>query len=200
MFSDVVGYTALMGENEVNALALLQKYHQIQKSLIEKHKGTFVKDIGDGLLAYFPNADSAAQCCHAIQQQVREVSNVKIRIGLNHADIILENDDIFGDGVNIASRIEALADPGGIYFSEEVATAMSESLRRNAVVMGKAKLKNVKTPVMVYALQGEGLPIPSKSRFQELANPKRKLAAIPALVIFLGSDLSRHCDRNKLFR
>ncbi len=185
MFSDVVGYTAMMGDNETAALTLLQRNHQIQKSLIEKYNGTFVKEIGDGLLAYFPSADQAALCSSEIQKQVAEDSGHKVRIGLNLAEIILEKDDIFGDGVNIASRIEALADPGGIFFSEQVASALSESVRMNSVPMGRAKLKNVKIPVMIFALQGAHLPIPSRRRFQELANPKRKLAAAPALFIFL---------------
>jgi hypothetical protein len=164
---------------------MLQKNHQIQKTLIEKFGGTFVKGIGDGLLAYFPTADSAVTCCYEIQKQVSKASELKVRIGLNQAEIIIENDDIFGDGVNIASRIEPLADPGGIYFSEQVAVSLSESIRKDCVAMGKAKLKNVKSPVMIFALQGENLPMVSRRRFQSLANPKKKLAIVPALLLFL---------------
>lgn len=185
MFSDVVGYTAMMGEDEATALTMLQKNHQMQKSLIAKYNGNFVKEIGDGMLAYFPTADGAALCSCEIQKKTVEASVLKVRIGLNLAEIIIENDDIFGDGVNIASRIEALADPGGIYFSEHVANSLSASIRTNSILMGKAKLKNVKTPVLIFAFQGDNLPVPSKRRFQDLANPKRKLAAGPALFIFL---------------
>ena len=185
MFSDVVGYTAMMGDDEAAALSKLQRNHQIQKTLIETFGGTFVKGIGDGLLAYFPTVDSAVTCCYEIQKQVSKASELKVRIGLNQAEIIIENNDIFGDGVNIASRIEALADPGGIYFSKQVAVSLSESIRKDCVAMGKAKLKNVKLPVMIFALQGERLPMVSRRRFQSLANPKKKLAIVPALLLFL---------------
>ncbi len=185
MFSDVVGYTAMMGDDEAAALSMLQKNHHVQKTLIEKFGGTFVKGIGDGLLAYFPTADNAVTCCYEIQKQVSKASELKVRIGLNQAEIIIENDDIFGDGVNIASRIESLADPGGIYFSDQVAVSLSESIRKDCVAMGKAKLKNVKSPVMIFALQGESLPMVSRRRFQSLANPKKKLAIVPALLLFL---------------
>ncbi|HMG93832.1 MAG TPA: SUMF1/EgtB/PvdO family nonheme iron enzyme [Chryseolinea sp.] len=186
MFSDVVGYTAMMGDDEAAALSRLQENHRIQKNLIEKFSGTFVKEIGDGLLAYFPTADSAVLCCYEIQKHVNTGTGLRVRIGLNQAEIIIDNNDIFGDGVNIASRIEALADPGGIYFSEHVAESLSESIRKDCVQMGKAKLKNVKTPVMIFALQGESLPLPSKRRFQSLANPKKKLAIVPALLLFVA--------------
>ncbi|HEX6890865.1 MAG TPA: SUMF1/EgtB/PvdO family nonheme iron enzyme [Chryseolinea sp.] len=186
MFSDVVGYTAMMGEDESEALLKLQENHRVQKTLLEKFGGTFVKEIGDGLLAYFPTADSAVLCCCEIQKQVNAGVGLKVRIGLNQAEIIIENNDIFGDGVNIASRIEALADPGGIYFSESVATSLSESIRKDCVKMGMAKLKNVKAPVMIFALQGESLPLPSKRRFQALANPRKKLALVPALLLFVA--------------
>jgi class 3 adenylate cyclase len=186
MFSDVVGYTAMMGNDEAAALALLQKNHNIQKKLIEKFGGIFVKEIGDGMLAYFLMAESAVNCCYEIQKETNDGSPLKVRIGLNQAEIIIENNDIFGDGVNIASRIEPLADPGGIYFSESVASSLPEKLRARSIAMGKAKLKNVKVPVMIYALEGDNLPVPSKRRFQQLANPRKKLALIPALLVFVA--------------
>lgn len=185
MFSDVVGYTAMMSEDEVAVLTLLQRNHEIQKSLVEKYSGTFVKEIGDGLLAYFSTADDAVLCSHEIQKTTAAESVLKVRIGLNQAEIIIEKDDIFGDGVNIASRIEALAEPGGVYFSEQVVNSLSEPVRLNTVPMGSAKLKNVKSPIMIFALQGDNLPIPSKKRFQELARPRKKWAIVPALLVFL---------------
>lgn len=186
MFSDVVGYTAMMGNDEAAALAKLKENHDIQKNLINKFGGTFVKEIGDGLLAHFPTADSAVSCCYEIQKQINAGDDLKVRIGLNQAEIILEDNDIFGDGVNIASRIEPLADPGGIYFSELVMLSLSESIRKDCVQMGRAKLKNVKTPVMIFALQRECLAHPSNKRFQTLANPRKKLAVVPALLMFVA--------------
>ena len=186
MFSDVVGYTAMMGNNEAAALSKLHAVQAIQKNLIASFSGTFVKEIGDGLLAYFSTADNAISCCHKIQKKIHTESELKVRIGLNQAEIIIEDGDIFGDGVNIASRIEALADPGGIYFSEQVTVSLPESFKQRCMPMGMAKLKNVKSPVMIYALQGDALTPPSKRRFQLIANPKKKLALIPALLVFLA--------------
>jgi class 3 adenylate cyclase/dienelactone hydrolase len=185
MFSDVVGYTAMMGDDEAAALLKLHENHRIQKSLIEKYKGTFVKGIGDGLLAYFSTSDNAVSCCYQIQKHVNAAGGLKVRIGLNQAEIIIEDGDIFGDGVNIASRIEALADPGGIYFSEQVVASLSEAIQKDCMQMGKARLKNVKSAVMIFALHRESLPLPSKRRFQSLANPKKKLAIVPALLLFV---------------
>jgi len=185
MFSDVVGYTAMMGADEAAALIKVQQNHHTQKTLIEKFGGTFVKEIGDGLLAYFPTSESALSCCYEIQKQAKNVAEIKIRIGLNQAEIIIENNDIFGDGVNIASRIESLADPGGVYFSDSVASSLPDQTGIKYTPMGKAKLKNVKIPVMIFALEGDHLPVPSKRRFQQLAHPRKKLAVIPSLVVFL---------------
>ena len=183
MFTDVVGYTAMMGADEELALKLLQQNHKVQKSLIEKHQGTFIKELGDGFLAYFASADSAVQCSLEIQEKAKEQGDVSVRIGLHWAEIILEDGDIYGDGVNIASRIEGLAEPGGIYMS----TAINDHLDSEEIdtkLLGPAKLKNVREQVTIYALQGEGLPEPSLKRFNELANPKRKFAVLPTTIAF----------------
>ena len=185
MFSDVVGYTAMMGKDETSTLKKVQEAHHIQKALIKEFQGNFVKEIGDGLMAYFESPDKAIQCCIDIQKSISQKEDLQIRIGLHRAKILIENDDIFGDGVNIASRIEPLADPGGIYVSSQVIESMAEDTGIDKVLMGNAKLKNVKDKIEIYAIQGEGLTIPSKSRFQKLTNPRRKLALVPSITIFL---------------
>ena len=185
MFTDVVGYTAMMGADEELTLKLLQQNHKTQKSLIEKHRGNFVKDLGDGMLAYFESADEAVQCCIEIQDRTKEQGDVSVRIGLHWAEIILEDGDIYGDGVNIASRIEGLADPEGIYLSAAINDNI-DSREFDTQLLGPAKLKNVREKVIIYALQGEGLPEPSLKRFNELANPKRKFAALPTTIAFLA--------------
>ncbi|MCK5469257.1 MAG: SUMF1/EgtB/PvdO family nonheme iron enzyme, partial [Cyclobacteriaceae bacterium] len=184
MFTDIVGFTALMGEDETDTLKLLQQSHKIQKTLIEKHHGKFVKEIGDGMLAYFESADEAVLCSIGIQKQLQDGSDATIRIGLHWAEIILEDNDIYGDGVNIASRIEPLADPGGIYISETVQSSLDREISTKN--LGSAKLKNVREPVIIYAIQGEGIPLPSMKRFNKLANPKKKFAILPTVFAFLA--------------
>ena len=185
MFSDIVGYTALMGKDEVKTLDLLHQIHSIQKPLIKKYQGIFVKEIGDGMLAYFVDPEKAVQCCLEIQKNLSDNSDVDLRIGLHWAEIIIEDGDIYGDGVNIASRIESLADPGGIYISEALHDALGDEAHFERKLLGPAKLKNVKDRVIIYAIQGNGLPAPSLKRFQTLANPRKKFAIVPTIIAFL---------------
>jgi eukaryotic-like serine/threonine-protein kinase len=184
MFTDVVGYTAMMGDDEDLTLKLLQQNHQMQKSLIEAHQGTFVKELGDGILAYFRSADEAVQCSLEIQEKTKAQDDVTVRIGLHWAEIILADGDIYGDGVNIASRIEGLAEPGGIYMSAFINNQLDAGAFETRL-MGVAKLKNVKEKTDVYALLVDGLPEPSSKRFNELANPKKKFAILPTAIAFL---------------
>ncbi len=185
MFTDIVGYTALMGKDEKKTLDLLHQYHHIQKSILKKHNGIFVKEIGDGMLAYFTEAKKALECSIEIQKNLSETSDANIRIGLHWAEIFIEEDDIYGDGVNIASRIESLADPGGIYISESLHHALEDEGLTNRQLLGSAKLKNVQEKIIIYAVQGDPLPVPSLKRFQALANPKKKLAVVPTVIAFL---------------
>jgi class 3 adenylate cyclase len=186
MFTDIVGYTALMGTDEAETLKLLQQNHKVQKSLIIKYHGKFVKELGDGILAYFGSAHEAVRCSIEIQEQTKYKSEVDVRIGLHWAEIILADDDIYGDGVNIAARIEALTDPGAINISEAMQNALAEDMGFGTKHLGSAKLKNVKEAIIIYAIQGEGLPEPSMKRFNELANPKKKFAVLPTVMAFLA--------------
>ena len=120
MFTDIVGYTVLMGNDEKKAFETLAKNRHLQKPLIEEHEGTFIKELGDGVLASFQTATDAVLCGSAIQKSCSQIPDLKLRIGIHMGEVIFENDDVFGDGVNIASRIQALASPGGIYSSEAV--------------------------------------------------------------------------------
>ena len=105
MFSDIVGYTSLMGRNEEKALKLLQANRQIHNTCIEKYNGKLIKELGDGMLARFDSAYDAVRCAISIQEEARTDFKGQLRIGLHIGDILVENNDIFGDGVNIASRI-----------------------------------------------------------------------------------------------
>ncbi|MCK5103508.1 MAG: adenylate/guanylate cyclase domain-containing protein, partial [Cyclobacteriaceae bacterium] len=123
MFTDIVGYTALMGEDEDSAYQLLQKNRQIQQPVINKHGGNWLKEMGDGNLASFSSAIDAVNCAKEIQQ-LSSKSDITLRIGIHVGDVTMEENDVIGDVVNIASRIESMADPGGIYISESVQKAV----------------------------------------------------------------------------
>jgi len=120
MFTDIVGYTALMGEDEKKAFRLLDKNREIQRPIIEQFKGRWIKEIGDGILASFHTVSDAVFCAIAIQQGCEKIPDLKLRIGIHLGEVIFQNHDVFGDGVNIASRLQALAPIGGILVSESV--------------------------------------------------------------------------------
>ena len=120
MFTDIVGYTALMGEDSGKALELVRVNKGIQLPLVEKHKGKWVKEIGDGSLSYFGSASDAVNCAIEIQETARANFDAKLRIGIHLGDVTIENDDVYGDGVNVASRLESLADPAESIFQTQL--------------------------------------------------------------------------------
>ena len=124
MFTDIVGYTALMGKDSAKALELVRISKEIQKPLVEKHHGQWLKEMGDGALAKFNTALDAVNCSIEIQEIARGKLDAKLRIGLHLGDITIENNDVYGDGVNVASRLESIADPGGIYISDAIEKAI----------------------------------------------------------------------------
>src|SRR4051794_36276169 len=112
MFTDIVGYTALMGNDEHKAFSLLHRSREIQQPIIEKNGGRWIKEMGDGILASFDTATSAVQSAMQIIHACNAVPNLDLRIGIHLGDVVFENNDVFGDGVNIASRLIQQAKPG----------------------------------------------------------------------------------------
>jgi len=167
-FTDIVGYTALMGSDEDKAFEILRKNREIHIKFIEKFNGTLIKEMGDGMLAQFDSAADSVHCAIDIQKQASKVLDAKVRIGIHLGDITVENHDVFGDGVNIASRLQSIADPGGIYISE----ALQKSIRAKSSIqtkyLGELNLKNVDFQFRTYAVQGDGLPVPTSAKIKSL--------------------------------
>src|SRR6516225_11355982 len=109
MFTDIVGYTALMGEDESKAFDLLRRNRELQRPLIKQFNGKWIKELGDGVLASFQLVTDAVSCAMNIQQSCNSVPDLKLRIGIHLGEVVFEDDDVFGDGVNIASRLQTLA-------------------------------------------------------------------------------------------
>jgi class 3 adenylate cyclase len=162
--TDVVGYSRLMSVDERGTLAQMTAHlDEIFKPAITEHRGHVVKTTGDGLLAEFPSAVEAVECAGQIQTSMAERTKddpeerrVVFRIGINVGDIITQDGDIFGDGVNVASRIEALADPGGVFISKSVSDNIAGNIDIPLEDLGDHKFKNIPRPVHVFRLLFDG--------------------------------------------
>lgn len=193
MFTDLMGYTALMEKNESKALELVKQNRDLHQISILKHNGQLVKELGDGYMATFDHVLDALSCAREIQEKAKTREfEIPVRIGIHYGDITIENEDIFGHGVNMASRIQSIADPGGIYISESIYELIEDEEDIETQYMGAVPLKNIKEPVPVYALKGEGLPSPGKRRIDAII--KRSLyrryysyAAVAALLIVISA-------------
>ncbi len=156
MFTDIVGYTALMGEDEQKAFELLKKNRQVQRPIIEKFGGRWLKEIGDGVMTSFSTVSDAVYCAKEIQITCQDHPDLNLRIGIHQGEVVFEGDDVFGDGVNIASRLESIAPAGGIYISEPVFRNVENKKNIDADYIGEKELKNVKHPVKIFQVIIEG--------------------------------------------
>jgi TolB-like protein len=150
MFTDIVGYTALMGRDEQKAFEFLNKNRQIQKPIIEAHNGRWIKELGDGVMASFQTVSDAVNAAIKIQEACTAANDFQLRIGIHLGEVVFENNDVFGDGVNIAARIQAAANPGTIYISEMVNQIISNKRDIHTRFAGEEHLKNVKDPVRLH--------------------------------------------------
>ena len=164
--ADVAGYSRLMGRDESGTLALLKAHRrELVDRLVAEHAGRIVKSTGDGLLLEFPSVVDAVRCAVAVQDGmakrnagIADDDRIQFRIGINVGDVIVEGDDIFGDGVNVAARIEALADPGGICVSDRVHDDVRGRLEADFADSGEQALKNIAEPVRVWRWTGGSRP------------------------------------------
>ncbi len=150
MFTDIVGYTALMGKDEHAAYQLLKRNRGVQKPLIQKYGGKWLKEMGDGVLASFDTVTDAVNCAIQIQSVCKKADGLTLRIGIHLGEVIVDKGDVFGDGVNIASRLEQLAPAGGIFISESVYNNIKNRKDIHAEFVREENLKNVDHPVRIF--------------------------------------------------
>lgn len=162
MFTDIVGYTALMGNDEQKAFELIRKNREIQKPIIEQYNGRWIKELGDGVMSSFNTVSDAVNAAMKIQEACNLAGVFKLKIGIHQGEVMLEDNDIFGDAVNLASRIETLGVPGSILFSKKVADEIRNKTEFQVVSVGNFEFKNVNEPIEVFALSNPGLVIPRK--------------------------------------
>ena len=164
--ADVVGYSRMMATDEAGTLARLRTARRdVVDPLMAEFKGRVFKVMGDGLLAEFPSAVQALRCAIAIQERLREDDGLQVRIGLHQGDVIAEGGDLLGDGVNVAARLETIAEPGGICISGRVRGDAAGKMPLDVEDIGTPPLKNITQPVHVFRVRLDGrLRITSCSR------------------------------------
>lgn len=181
MFTDIVGYTALMGEDEQKAFEILGKNRQLQKSLIEQYNGKWIKELGDGVLASFSNVSEAVNAAIKIQEACNLTKDFLLRIGIHQGEVVFEQEDVFGDAVNIAARIQALASIGGIWISESVYNNISNKKEFKTRFVRAETLKNVKEPVKIYEVITQHILAEQPSLMQQLKKKhfEKSIAVLP---------------------
>ena len=177
MFTDLAGYTAMMQEDEVNAKGLRDRHRKILEKEISQHDGQILQYYGDGALSVFSSTISAASSAVSIQK-ASITDQIPLRIGIHTGDVVIEDDGVYGDGVNIASRIESFATSGSVMISDKVFDDIKNHPSFAPSLMGEFELKNVKRPVEVYALTNDGLIVPQRTELKGKVKERIKSIAV----------------------
>src|SRR5215472_10505569 len=191
--ADVHGYSRLMGEDEEGTIRNLSAHRRTIDALIEQHHGRFVNSAGDSVLAEFTSVLEAVNCAVEIQTSLKPENaalpperRMQFRIGVNLGDVMVEGEQIYGDGVNVAARLENLADPGGICISGTVYEQVRDKLALSYEDRGEQSVKNIARPVPIWRVVPDGAPAPARLARQ---NWRRGLLSLAGLAIALGTFL-----------
>lgn len=187
LFADIVDYTALMQADEETALSALQKFHTELKLQVPKNQGEIIQFYGDGCLAVFTSSVDAVVCAKALQETFQSVPQVPVRIGLHAGDVVFRDQNVFGDAVNIASRIESMGISGSVLMSNNVRNQIKNKSEFELIQLGEFKFKNVEEGIQVYALRSDTLAIPPKNAVKGKLKPqKSKLSILMWVVAILA--------------
>lgn len=193
MFTDIVGYSAMMQKDEVIANRKRKRHRSVFNELTPNFDGQILQYYGDGTLSIFNSTTAAVECAVAIQRALKKEPKVSLRIGIHTGDVTFNEEDIFGDGVNIASRIESLCVPGGVYISKKVYDDIKNHPTLKAQYVGDFDLKNINDQTTVYAISNSGITFPegnfqkntktssSSSDITIVSNRRKIVAALLAL-------------------
>jgi adenylate cyclase len=195
--ADAVGYSRLMGEDEAATLRTLDAYKRVIGDLIHQHRGRMVGSPGDNILAEFASVVDAVQCAMAVQKEIQarnlelpETRRMQFRIGINLGDVIEEPDSLYGDGVNIAARLESLAEPGGICVSKTAFDHIETKLPLGYEYLGEQTVKNIAKPVPAYKVLMDPrvtVKAPARARPQEGARGRFGLIALVSVLLIAGA-------------
>lgn len=184
VFVDIAGYTAIMQNDETKALSYLQTFKKALDQNVSEYQGQIVQYFGDGCLLSFESASQGVRCAMALQETFQK-HFLPVRLGMHLGEVIFNENNAYGDGVNIASRIESMGVPGAILFSKTVRDQIKNKLEFEISSLGVFEFKNVNDPMQVYALANPGFIIPAreklKGKLKETPEKKRPNWLIPAL-------------------
>src|SRR5271170_6398871 len=186
--ADVAGYSRLMGLDEAGTARILRQHRIVTDALVAKHGGRIVKTTGDGLLLEFPSVVDAVECAVAVQAVMAERNDgvppdrrMLFRIGINLGDILIEGDDILGDGVNLAARLEGIAEPGGICISSSAYDHVRGKVAIEFADLGEQSLKNISRRVRVYAVLRDRLNANTRTNDASSSQPSAPRLSIVVL-------------------
>ena len=180
--ADVAGYSRLMDADEAGTMDRLRQYRLAMRGLIERHDGRVVNTWGDAVIAEFASPVEAVRAAVEVQHELADRNNgvpedrcMRFRIGVNLGDVMVEGDDLYGDGVNIAARLQALSEPGGVVVSGTIHDLVRKKFDVGFEFVGAQAVKNIDEPVPSYrvVLDGTPAPIPAKNRAPETESPRR---------------------------
>src|ERR671920_1623988 len=186
--ADIAGYSRLMGSDEEGTLARLKRHRrEMIEPTIQEHFGRLIKTTGDGFLAMFDSPVEAVRCAIVIQQSMAARNTslppeqwIRYRIGVNLGDVIVDPDDIYGDGVNIAARLENIAEPGGVYISGGVYEQIKNKLVCGYQSLGDEKLKNITDPVRIYRV------LPDPAAVSKVSKRSGRWTGVAAAIVLMG--------------
>ena len=201
---DVVGYSRLMGEDEAGTARAVKEHREAARPVATELGGRIVKTMGDGLLLEFPSIVAAVECAAAIQKlmaernaEIPEPKRIIYRIGVNLGDVLTEGDDILGEGVNIAARLEGICEPGGVLVSGAAYDHVRGKVDGSFADLGPKELKNIVEPVRVYSLQVGAAPAVkrvSSASSEKLAPPRLSIVVLPFANIGGDADQEHFVD------
>src|SRR6188768_2791422 len=189
MFTDIVGYTAMMQADEQKAVAIIKHYNTTLEKLVNQFNGQVLNYYGDGSLCIFRNAMDAANCSLIIQNELKQEPVVPLRIGLHIGEVFFEEAKALGDGVNVASRVQSLGQANTILISEEFHDKIKNNTSITTASLGRFDFKNVDRPMEVFAFTNKGLSVPHRKslegKLKEKKTFKRNMIAIVSVIALL---------------